>query len=172
MLNVHLDGGGNSLGRAETRPGPWVGLRRRAGGLGLRARLDGTDGPTAAFALRDGLQDVDLDHDLGADHSHAHSVHDALLSLASSFLKSKKFRAKLGSLAFRGGDELSLRRISTEVAYLIVHSYAQQPRDSSSARAVSLVRLVRRDLRGRCSHRRHGRLPRVLLGGDGPQSPR
>src|SRR5262249_6561084 len=34
---------------------------------------------------------------------------------------------------------------------------------SSSTRAVSLVRLVRGDLRGRCSYRRHGHLPRVLL---------
>src|SRR5262249_28877108 len=53
--------------------------------------------------------------------------------------------------------------ISSEVAYLIVHSGGQQPCVSSSTPAASLVRLVRRDLRGRCSHRRHGRLPRVLL---------
>jgi hypothetical protein len=33
----------------------------------VRARLDRADGPAAAHALRDGLQDVDLDHDLGAD---------------------------------------------------------------------------------------------------------
>lgn len=51
----------------HTRPGR-LGVRlrrRRAGGLGLGTRPHGADGPRAAHALGDGLQDVDLDHDLG-----------------------------------------------------------------------------------------------------------
>jgi hypothetical protein len=42
---------------------------------------------------------------------------------------------------------------------VIVHSCATEP----STHAVSLVRLVREALRGRCSHGGYGRLPRVLL---------